>query len=167
MNWWPASFHPGLACGAQRALPLLLCSVLASPAGHADTETITLSCDLDVTIQPSHGDSKHSHETAVVEMLFDAATGFKAIRIYSVAIPVAVANKKGGAVTSFADNSTASRWDISNRRDRSKVATDESATIERSTGHITAYSVTTVGDASQRVEARGVCAKGDTSKKRF
>src|SRR5215472_8550378 len=140
---------------------------MASPVSYADTERINLTCELDVTTRPPNGGAKQSHETAVVEMLFDAATGFKAIRIYSVAIPVAVANKKGGAVTSFADNSTASRWDISNRRDRSKVATDESATIERSTGRITAYSVTTVGDASQRVEARGVCAKGDTSKKRF
>jgi hypothetical protein len=146
---------------------LLLCGVVAPPAGYADTETVTLSCDLDVTTQPSHGDSRHSHETAVVEMLFDAATGFKAIRIYSVAIPVAVANKKGGAVTSFTDNSTASRWDISNRRDRSKVASDESASIDRRTGHITAYSITTVGDASQRVEARGTCATVDSSRKKF
>src|ERR1700745_1062402 len=95
MSWRPASFHTGLVCGARGALPLLLCCFVASPAGYADTETITLSCDLDVKTQPPHGDSRHSHETAVVEMLFDAATGFKAIRIYSVAIPVAVANKKG------------------------------------------------------------------------
>lgn len=167
MRWRPACLHTGPVCGAQGALPLLLCSFVASPAGYADTETITLSCDLDVTTQPSHGDSKRSHETAVVEMLFDAGTGFKAIRIYSVAIPVAVANKKGGAVTSFADSSTASRWNISNRRDRSKVASDESAAIDRSTGHLTAYSVTTVGDASQRVEARGICVKVDTNKKEF
>jgi hypothetical protein len=94
----------------------------------------------------------------MVEMLFDAATGFKAIRIYSAAIPVAVANKKGGAVTSFVDNSDENRWDISNRRDRSKVASDESASIDRNTGDITAQSITTVGDASQHVEARGTCS---------
>ena len=92
-------------------------------------------------------------------MLFDARTGFKAISIRSVAIPVAVANKKGGAVTSFTDNSDEHHWDISNRRDRSKVVSDESAAIDRSTGLITARSVTTVGDASQRVEARGTCVK--------
>jgi hypothetical protein len=100
-------------------------------------------------------------------MLFDAATGFKAITIHSVAIPVAVANKKGGAVTAFVDNSDENRWDISNRRDRSKVASEESAVIDRNTGHITAHSVTTVGDASQHVEARGSCATMDTSKRRF
>jgi hypothetical protein len=147
-------------------IPLLLCGVVASPVSYADTETIKLTCDLDVTTQPPYGDSKQSHETAVVEMLFDAATGFKAIVIHSVAIPVAVANKKGGAVTSFIDNSDENRWVISNRRDRSKVASDESAAIDRNTGHIKAYSITTVGDASQHVEARGTCAKVDTSKRK-
>jgi hypothetical protein len=100
-------------------------------------------------------------------MLFDAATGFKAIAIHSVAIPVAVANKKGGAVTSFVDNSDGNRWDISNRRDRSKVTSEESATIDRNTGHITASSITTVGDASQHVKARGSCATIDSSKRKF
>jgi predicted RNA methylase len=78
------------------ALPLLLCGVVASPVSYADTETIKLTCDLHVKTQPPYGDSKQSHETAVVEMLLDAATGFKAILIHSVAIPVSVANKKGG-----------------------------------------------------------------------
>ena len=145
--------------------PLLLCAVVASPAAYADTERIELTCDLDVTIQPPDGEPKKSHETAVVEMLLDAATGFKAIRIHSVAIPVAVANKKGGAVTSFVDNSDENRWDISNRRDRSKVASDESVAIDRNTGHITAHSITTVGDASQHVQARGTCVRVDTSKR--
>jgi len=145
-------------------IPLLLCGIVASPVSYADTETIKLTCDLYVTTQPPRGDSKQSHEIAVVEMLLDAATGFKAIRIHSVAIPVAVANKKGGAVTAFVDNSDRNRWDISNRRDRTKVASVESATIDRNTGRITAYSITTVGDASQHVEARGTCAKVDTSK---
>ena len=147
--------------------PLLLCAVVASPAAYADTERIELTCDLDVTIQPPDGEPKKSHETAVVEMLHDAATGFKAIRIHSVAIPVAVANKKGGAVTSFVDNSDENRWDISNRRDRSKVASEESATIDRDIGYLTAHSITTVGDASQRVEARGICAQGETSKRKL
>lgn len=147
-------------------IPLLLCGAVASPLSYADTETIMLTCDLDVTTQPTSGDSRQSRETAVVELLFDAATGFKAIRIHSVAIPVAVANKKGGAVTSFVDNSDENRWDISNRRDRSKVASDESAVIDRNTGHITAYSTTRVGDASQHVEARGTCAKVDTSNRK-
>jgi hypothetical protein len=148
-------------------IPLLLGGVVASPVSYADTETIKLTCDLDVTTQPAYGDSKQSHETALVEMLFDAATGFKAVLIHSVAIPVAVANKKGGAVTSFVDNSDRNRWDISNRRDRTKVASDESATIDRNTGHITATSITTVGNASQHVEARGTCAKVDTSKRKI
>jgi len=147
-------------------IPLLLCGVVASPVSYADTETINLTCELEVTLRPPNGGVKQSHETAVVEMLFDAATGFKAIRIYSGAISVAVANKKGGAVTSFVDNSDENRWDISNRRDRSEVASDESAAIDRSTGHITAHSITTVGDASQRVEARGTCAKVATSKRK-
>jgi hypothetical protein len=145
-------------------IPLLLGCVLASPVSYADTEVIRLTCDLDVTTQPPVGDSKRSHETAVVEMLFDAGTGFKAIAIHSVAIPVAVANKKGGAVTSFIDNSDKNRWDISNRRDRSKVASEESVAIDRNTLHITAHSVTTVGDAAQHVQAQGTCAKVDTSK---
>ena len=148
-------------------IPLLLGCVLASPVSYADTEVIRLTCDLDVTTQPPDGDSKRSHETAVVEMLFDAGTGFKAIAIHSVAIPVAVANKKGGAVTSFIDNSDKNRWDISNRRDRSKVASEESAVIDRNTGHITAHSVTTVGDASQHVQARGTCARVDTGKRKI
>jgi len=100
-------------------------------------------------------------------MLFDAQTGFKAINIRSVAIPVAVANKKGGAVTSFADNSDENHWDISNRRDRSKVASDEAVAIDRNSGVITAYSIKTVGDASQHVEARGTCRKVDTSGRKF
>ena len=148
-------------------LPVLLCAVVALPVSYADTESIKQTCDLDVTTQPADGAVRQSHETAVVVMLFDAATGFKAITIHSVAIPVAVANKKGGAVTSFVDNSDENRWDISNRRDRSKVASEESAAIDRNTGHITAYSITTVGDASQRVEARGTCVKVDTSKSKF
>jgi len=147
-------------------LPLLLCGAVVSPVSGADTETIKLTCELEVTTRPAYGDFKQSHETAVVEMLFDAATGFKAILIHSVAIPVDVANKKGGAVTAFADNSDENRWDISNRRDRSKVASEESAAIDRGTGHITAYSITTVGDASQHVEARGTCAKIDSHKRK-
>ena len=137
---------------------LLLCGGLASAVGFTNTQAIELTCDLDVTTTPPGGAARQSHETALVEMLFDAATGFKAIRIYSVTIPVAVANKKGGAVTSFVDHSDGQRWDISNRRDRGKVASDESAAIDRATGDITARSITTVGDASQRVEARGRCA---------
>ena len=139
------------------ALLLLLCGGMASAASYANTQTIKLTCNIDVTTNPPGGGSRHSHETAMVEMLFDPATGFKAIRIYSVAIPVAVANKKGGAVTSFVDSSDAQRWDISNRRDRSKVASEESAAIDRNTGELTVRSVTTVGDASQQVEARGSC----------
>jgi hypothetical protein len=148
-------------------LPLLLCAVVALPVSYADTKAIELTCDLDVTTQPPDGEVRQSHETAVVVMLFDAATGFKAITIHSVAIPVAVANKKGGAVTAFVDNSDENRWDISNRRDRSKVASEESAAIDRNSGRITAYSITTVGDASQQVKARGSCATIDTSKRKF
>ena len=149
-----------------KIIPLLLCGLAASPVGYADTATIQLTCDLDVTTEPAHGDSKRSHEIVVVEMLLDAVTGFKAIVIHSVAIPVAVANKQGGAVTAFVDNSDDSHWYISNRRDRSKVASEQSAEIDRATGHITAHSVTTVGEASQHVEARGSCAKVATSKQR-
>jgi hypothetical protein len=146
------------------ALPLLLCGVAASPVSYADTETIHLNCELKITTQPPSGGSRQSHETVVVDLLFDAATGFKAIRIHSVAIPVGVANKKGGAVTAFVDNSDQNHWDISNRRDRSKVASYESAAIDRNTGRISAYSITTVGDASQHVEARGTCAKVNDGK---
>ena len=147
-------------------LPLLVCAVVASPLSHADTETIKLTCELDVTTQPPYGDSKRSHEIAVVEMLLDLATGFKAIRIHSVAIPVAVANKKGGAVTSFVDHSDEQHWDISNRRDRSKVASEESAIIDRNLGRLTAYSTMTVGEASRHVEARGTCGKVATTKRK-
>ena len=140
------------------ALLLLLCGGVAAPVSYANTQMIKLTCNLDVTTKPPGGVPRRSHETAVVEILFDAATGFKAIRIYSVAIPVAVSNKKGGAVTSFVDTSDERRWDISNRRDRSKVASEESAAIDRTTGELIARSVTTVGDASQYVEARGTCA---------
>jgi len=146
---------------------LLLWAILASPLSHAETETIELTCELDVTEQPPSGDSRQSHETVVVQMLFDPSTGFKAINIRSVAIPVAVANKKGGAVTSFVDNSDENHWDISNRRDRSSVASDESVAIDRNTGFITAHSVKTVGDASQRVEARGTCKKAARSGRKF
>jgi hypothetical protein len=140
-------------------IPALLCTLLASAVGYADTETIKLTCDLEVMTQPSYGDSKRSRETAAVELLFDATTGFKAIVIHSVSIPVAVANKEGGAVTSFVDHSDANHWDISNLRDRSKVASDQSAAIDRNSGHITAHSITTVGDAAQHVEARGTCVR--------
>src|SRR5215470_14845130 len=127
---------------------------------------IKLTCALEVTTQPPYGDSKRSHEIAVVEMLFDPASGFKAIRIHSVAIPVAVANKKGGAVTSFVDHSDEQHWDISNRRDRSKVASEESAIIDRNLGRLTAYSTLTVGETSRHVEARGTCGKVDTRKRK-
>ena len=147
--------------GVRIRIPFLLCGVITSPLSYADTQTIELICELDVTTQRPDGHSRQSHETAAVELLLDAATGFKAIRVHSVAIPVAVANKQGGAVTSFVDHSNEKRWDISNRRDRSKVATEESATYELSSGYITAYSIAMVGDAAQRVEARGSCAKGN------
>jgi hypothetical protein len=147
-------------------IPLLVCALVASPVSQADTETIKLTCELDVTTQPPSGDSRRSHEVAVVEMLLDRATGFKAIRIHSVAIPVAVANKKGGAVTSFTDRSDENHWNISNRRDRSKVASEESATIDRNLGQLTAYSTMTVGEASRHVEARGTCGKISTSKQK-
>jgi hypothetical protein len=140
-------------------IPLLCCGLLASPVSYADTETIALTCDLDVTTQSPDGDARQSHEMAEVELQFDTASGFKAITIHSTAIPVAVANKKGGAVTSYIDNSDRQRWEISNRRDRSKVASEERVAIDRNTGQITAYSLTTVGDASRHVEARGRCTK--------
>ena len=76
-------------------IPLLVCAVVVLPVSYADTQAIKLTCDLDVTTQPPDGEVKQSRETAVVVMLFDASTGFKAITIHSVAIPVAVANKKG------------------------------------------------------------------------
>jgi len=147
-------------------IPLLLWGAVTSSVSYADTETLKLTCELDVTTQPPYGGSKQSHETALVEMLFDTLTGFKAILIHSVAIPVAVANKKGGAVTSFVDNSDKNRWDISNLRDRTKVASNQAAAIDRNTGHITAYSITTVGDASQHVEARGTCVKIGNGKRK-
>jgi len=149
-----------------KTIPFLLCAILASRVSYADTTTIELTCDLEVTTESPHGDSKRSHETVAVEMLLDPVTRFKAIVIHSVAIPVAVANKQGGAVTAFVDNSDENHWDISNRRDRSKVASDQSAAIDRTTGHITARSVTTVGAASQQVEARGTCTKIDASKQK-
>ena len=147
-------------------IPLLVCAVVASPVSHGDTETIKLTCELEVTTRPPRGDSQRSHEIALVEMLLDRSTGFKAIRIHSVAIPVAVANKKGGAVTSFVDHSDEQHWNISNRRDRSKVASEESATIDRNIGQLTAYSTTTVGDASRHVEARGTCGKFTPGKRK-
>ena len=142
-----------------KTLAFLLCSAVAAAVSYADTARIELTCDLDITTESRPGESKPSHETVVVEMLLDPVTRFKAIVIHSVAIPVAVANKAGGAVTAFVDNSDENHWDISNRRDRSKVATDQAAAIDRISGRITAHSVTTVGEASQRVEARGTCAK--------
>lgn len=144
---------------------LLCCGVLASQVSYAGTEIITLTCDLDVTIQPPDGAARRSHETAAVDLMLDAVSGFKAITIHSAAIPVAVANKKGGAVTSFVDHSDPQHWEISNRRDRSKVASDERVAIDRKTGQITAYSVTTAGDASQHVEAHGHCTRVDTAKR--
>jgi hypothetical protein len=144
----------------------LLCyGLLASPVTYAATEIVALTCDLDVTTQPPYGEARQSHETAAVELLFDAASGFKAITIHSAAIPVAVANKKGGAVTSFVDHSDSQRWEISNLRDRSKVTSDERVAIDRKTGQITAHSTTTVGDASQHVEAHGRCTKVDIRKR--
>ena len=131
---------------------------------YADTTTVELTCDLDITTESPNGDSTRSHETVVVELLLDPVTGFKAIAIHSVAIPVAVANKKGGAVTAFVDKSNEDHWDISNRRDRSKVASVQAAAIDRTTGYITAHSATTVGEASQQVEARGRCAKSATGR---
>ena len=155
-------FGTGFASVLKITIPFLLCAVVASPLSYAGTQTIELICELDVTTQAADGHSRQSHETAAVELLLDAATGFKAIRVHSVAIPLAVANKQGGAVTSFVDHSNEKRWDISNRRDRSKVASEESATYELATGYLTASSIVVVGDAAQRVEARGSCAKGNS-----
>lgn len=137
---------------------LLLCAAAVSPLSHAATERTTLTCELDVTTQSSNGGPRHSHERAEVELLSDELSGFKAVTIHSAAIPVAVANKKGGAVTSFLDNSSGQRWEISNVRDRSKVASDERVVIDRKTGAISAWSITTVGDAATHVEAHGRCA---------
>jgi hypothetical protein len=137
---------------------LLLCAVAGSPLSHAATQRTTLTCELDITTQPAHGEARRSHERAEIELLFDEVSGFKAVTIHSAAVPVAVANKKGGAVTSFLDHSSGERWDISNVRDRTKVASDERVVIEPKTGVISAYSSTTVGDASERVEAHGHCA---------
>jgi hypothetical protein len=50
--------------------------------------------------------------------------------IHSVAIPVAVANKKGGAVTSF-DNSDENRWDISNRLGVAGVTASSASSLKR------------------------------------
>ena len=81
--------------------------------------------------------------------------------------PVNVTNGKDGATTSYVVNSDADRWDISSDRQRAGSLSQQSAAIDRNTGRLTAYVITTVGNASERAEARGLCVEVDTTKRKF
>lgn len=141
---------------------LVVCSV-----ARADVQTIKLTCELNVIVYHPYSKPSSSHETTDVEMQFDDTTGFKAISISSLTVPVNVANSKGGAITSYVDNSDANRWDISSDRERKGSSSQQSAAIDRNTGRLTAYVITTVGNVSERAEARGTCIKVDTTKRKF
>jgi hypothetical protein len=132
-----------------------------------DVETIKLTCELDVIVYHPYGEPSKSHETEEVEMQFDVGSGFKAISVDSITVPVNVTNGKGGAITSYVDNSDANRWDISSDRQRAGSLSQQSAAIDRNTGRLTVYVITTVGNTSERAEARGTCVKVDTTTRKF
>jgi hypothetical protein len=142
---------------------LLIIPVMA----RAGVETVKLTCELQITTHHPYGDPTPSQETAGVEMQFDSTSGFKAIVINSLAIPVSVANSVGGSIASYKDLSDESRWEISNERMRDGIATSQWATIDRNTGLLSAYIRTTVSTDSELVEAHGACSKVDTSKRKF
>ena len=132
-----------------------------------DVQTIKLTCELDIIVHHPYGDSSKSHETVEVGMLFDNGTGFKAISVKSISVPVNVANSRVGGITSYVDNSDATRWDISSDRQDAASLSRQAAAIDRNTGRLTAYVITTVGNASERAEARGTCVKVDTTTRKF
>lgn len=141
-----------------------LCS--GSPA-HADTETIKLLCELDVSTKLPFGEPTKSHETAGVEITYDLSTGFRSIVIDSLTIGVAVANSKGGAITSYTDSSDDGKWYISSDRKSDRRLSYQMVSIDRNTGRLMAYDISTIGGADMRTQATGICDKTDTSKRRF
>jgi hypothetical protein len=132
-----------------------------------DTETVKLLCNLDVTVHHPYGEPDKSRETDSVEMQSDASTGFKAILIQSLTIGVSVANAKGGAVISYVENSNNNRWEISSDRKQGNILSQQMAAIDRNTGQLTAYEITTVNGVSERTEAIGTCNKIDTGQRKF
>jgi len=132
-----------------------------------DVQSIKLTCELDIIVHHPSGDPSKRHETVEVGMLFDDGTGFKAISVKSISVPVNVANGRVGGITSYVDNSDANRWDISSDRQEAAGLSRQAAAIDRNTGRLTAYVITTVGNASERAEARGTCVEVDTTKRTF
>ena len=132
-----------------------------------DVQTIKLTCELDIIVHHPYGDPSKSHETVEVGMLFNDGTGFKALSVKSISVPVNVANSRVGGITSYVDNSDANRWDISSDRQEAASLSRQAAAIDRNTGRLTAYVITTVGNTSERAEARGTCVKADTTTRKF
>jgi hypothetical protein len=133
----------------------------------AGTQTVKLSCVLDVIVHHPFGAPDKSRETVTVEMLSDPDTRFRAILIDSLTIGVSVGNAKGDSVTSFKDNSTEDRWEIWNDRVQGGTKWEQMASIDRNTGQLIAREITTVGGVSEHTEASGTCNKLDGSKRKF
>jgi hypothetical protein len=148
------------------ATPLIIGLVTASSVC-AGTQTVKLSCVLDIIVHHPFGEPDKSRETVTVEMQSDPGSNFRAILINSLTIAVSVGNAKGGSVTSYKDNSTEDRWEIWNDRTQGRTQSEQMAAIDRNTGQLTAYESTMVGSVSERTEASGTCNKLDISKRKF
>jgi hypothetical protein len=141
--------------------------VSLTTSAQADVSSTKLTCELDVIVHHPYGEPSNSHETTGVELQIDESTGFRAVLVDSMTIPVSVANSKGGAITAFVDNSDDNRWDLSTDRKRAGSLLQQYVAIDRNTGRLNAFSISTVGNVSERTEARGVCSKVDTVKRKF
>jgi hypothetical protein len=146
---------------------LILGALVTVSSARAGTQTVKLSCVLDIIVHHPFGAPDKSRETVIVEMQSDLDTQFKAILINSLTIGVSVGNAKGGSVTSFKDNSTEDRWEIWNDRTQGGMQSEQMAAIDRNTGQLIAHETTTVGGASEHTEASGTCNKVDGSKRKF
>ena len=51
---------------AKSAIVSVVCGLVTSPMSHADTETVRLTCELDITTQTPDGKFRQSRETAPV-----------------------------------------------------------------------------------------------------
>jgi hypothetical protein len=106
---------------------LILGALITASSARAGTQTVKLSCVLDIIVHHPFGAPDKSRETVTVEMQSDPDTQFKAILIDSLTIDVSVGNAKGGSVTSFKDNSTENRWEIWNDRTQGGTQSEQMA----------------------------------------
>ena len=149
-----------------RGLTLLVPLTAGMAPAPASAETVSLTCDLEITTHMPYGEPKVSRETAGVRMTHEPSNGLRMIVVDSLNANVTVGNVTGGSIISFLDQSTDDRWEIGNsERHGNNVIRETSVSIDRSNGLLMIYDSTRIGNNEMIVRAKGHCKKAPPERK--